>query len=108
MCDCIKNIDEKLAENGQFLNCTMAFRTGEIGRPMIDIMRRDTWRPERRRGKPGFFVASYCPFCGENYSEKPAEDGSHSPRASDGEGKSEGLMPTEPNTSSAQPSGEPA
>lgn len=73
MCDCIETVNAKLAPD-HTLNCTMAFRTGEISRPMIDLIRHPEWKRETRRGKPGFMVASHCPFCGEKYVETMASD----------------------------------
>lgn len=72
MCDCIQTIHDKFPEHS--VNATMAFRTGEVSRPMIDLLRKDNWKRESRRNKPGFIVASYCPWCGEKYPEHPGAD----------------------------------
>lgn len=72
MCDCIETIDAKLAPD-HHLNCTMAFRAGELPLPIINLIRRDTWKPETRRGRVSFIVASFCPFCGERYEAAKAE-----------------------------------
>jgi hypothetical protein len=68
MCNCIEGINAKLAPDHS-LNCTMAFRKGEIERPIMGLIRRDTWKLENRRGKTSFFVGNYCPFCGAAYAE---------------------------------------
>ena len=71
-CNCIAEINEKLAPD-HFLNCAMAFREGEVERPLIGLIRRDKWALETRRGKPSTFLASYCPFCGTKYEARSAE-----------------------------------
>jgi len=58
--------------------------------------------PEPRYGQEtAQALYSWARFARRNLPdmETPPEDGSQSPVTSDGEGKSEGLMPTEPNTS---------
>jgi hypothetical protein len=71
MCDCINTVNEKLKPD-HTLNCTLAFRDGEVERPIIGLIRRDTWKLETRRGKPSSFLASFCPFCGEKYVDSAA------------------------------------
>lgn len=80
MCGCIDKINNDLAEGGRYLSATMPFRPNEVSRPMIDIKRKDTWKPDRRRGKPNFVVATFCPFCGVKY-----ESSSPPPPLSEGE-----------------------
>ncbi len=40
---------------------------------LTHLIRRDTWKPEKRRGKASFFVATFCPFCGEKYADDSVE-----------------------------------
>lgn len=68
-CKCIEEIDAKLAPD-HCLNTTLNFREGEVQRSIIGLIRRPEWRLETRRGKPGSFLPSYCPFCGVKYEEK--------------------------------------
>lgn len=68
MCTCIADINAKLAPD-HTLNCTLAFRAGEVERPIIGLVRRDTWKLETRRNKPSSFLPSFCPFCGEKYQD---------------------------------------
>jgi len=69
-CDCIETVSEKLAPDHR-LNTTMVFGEGEISKPMIALIRRDTWTPEKRRGKPGHILCTFCPFCGVRYEPEP-------------------------------------
>jgi hypothetical protein len=67
MCDCIKDIDEKLKRNGQCLNASMF---GHPRRVAVDLIRTDKWTAETRRGKGKLMIAEFCPFCGEKYEGK--------------------------------------
>lgn len=71
MCDCINEINAKLAPD-HCVDATMAFRSGEVSIAMIGLIRRDKWRREDRRSKPSFIVASHCPWCGEKYPVRDA------------------------------------
>lgn len=73
-CGCVADVNAKLAPD-HLLNATMTFRAGEPERPIIALIRRDTWKPETRRGRPGFMVASYCPFCGSKYRDEAKATG---------------------------------
>ncbi len=72
MCDCIQTINAELAPD-HYVNATMAFRATEAARPIIDLIRKDTWKRETRRGKTSFIVASFCPFCGVKISNSGLE-----------------------------------
>jgi hypothetical protein len=71
MCNCIPDIDVKLAEHGQTLNTTIL---AEPRRAIISLIRKDKWILENRREKPTSFLATYCPWCGEKYPEPTKEE----------------------------------
>lgn len=71
-CTCIDDINAKLGPD-HGLNATMAFREGEVSRPIIGLIRKDKWTLETRRGKPSYFLPSYCPFCGVKYADSLKE-----------------------------------
>ncbi|WP_425909012.1 hypothetical protein [Nitrobacter sp. TKz-YC02] len=64
MCGCIDTINAERKPEGQVLNATMFAPR----RPLISLVRTDKHIIENRRSKPGFFVATFCPFCGEKYA----------------------------------------
>lgn len=65
MCDCIKKVDEKLAERNTRL--TQAIVCGNHSAPTIMLQ---TEIMEKKRGARATTVLlSYCPFCGEKYPE---------------------------------------
>ena len=69
MCDCIKNVDEKLAERNARLTQALVF--GNRAAPTIMLQ---TKVIEKKRGaKPVGMFLCYCPFCGEKYPEGGAE-----------------------------------
>lgn len=65
MCGCIADINAKLAPGGHELNTTISF--SGPSRPVIPLLRKDTYRPESRRGKPTMMQAEFCPWCGTKY-----------------------------------------
>lgn len=67
MCNCIAEMNQKLAEGGY----NAAILTNLFGPQKATV---DTYKPdEKKRGKPPIVIASYCPFCGEKYAfEKKA------------------------------------
>ena len=65
-CSCVEQINRDLAPD-HTLNATMAFH-GEPQRALVSLIRRDTYKPETRRSKPSFVIATFCPFCGEKYA----------------------------------------
>lgn len=76
-CTCLAEVDAKLAETGHYLDATMlaaALSPGAVDRPLMTIMRKDTWKPETRRGKKGKFFPTFCPFCGVAYLEPKASE----------------------------------
>ena len=66
MCDCVNIINGKL--DGTRLNTSISFDF-QSERPVITLIRKDTFKPETRRGKAGFIRATYCPFCGEKFPD---------------------------------------
>ena len=66
MCDCINIIERGNPEHR--VNCTLAFREGEVSRPIIALIRKDNWKPETRRNKVSSVLATFCPFCGQKYA----------------------------------------
>lgn len=65
MCDCIKDVNAKLADRNTRL--TEALVLGNRSAPTIMLQ---TEVIERKRGaKPISMFLSYCPFCGEKYPE---------------------------------------
>ena len=65
MCDCIKDINDKLKASGQCLDATMF----GVRKATTMLIRTDKWKHENRRSMPTRMIASFCPFCGENYKE---------------------------------------
>jgi hypothetical protein len=68
MCDCIKEIDSRLDADGQCLNASL-FGTRRVA---IGLIRTDKWTAETRRNKPKLMVATFCPFCGDEYARADA------------------------------------
>lgn len=67
MCDCIKLVNEHLADRNTKVNRTIAYQQGELKvmGAIISTFKVD----EKKRGKPVSLTAAYCPFCGEKYEE---------------------------------------
>lgn len=61
MCNCITEVNAKLAES----NGELAITFWPMVRPLLETMKLDT----RKRVKPPLVVATFCPFCGEKYAE---------------------------------------
>lgn len=65
MCDCIKEVDEKLAERNTRLTQAIVF-----GKHSGQTIMLQTEVVEKKRGaRPTSVFLSYCPFCGEKYPE---------------------------------------
>jgi hypothetical protein len=60
MCECIANVNDKLAEYNGTLETNLL---SDPPRALISVCKRDT----KVRRKPPLFEASFCPFCGEQY-----------------------------------------
>ena len=65
MCNCIEEIDKKLAEAGHNtkLETTWNFMTGMVY-VKIGVEKAD---PKNRK-KPALAIPTFCPFCGERYA----------------------------------------
>lgn len=63
MCDCISKIDEKLKEFNTKIMLPWWSSSGILA-PHIETRKLD----EKKRGKPRSVIASFCPFCGDEYS----------------------------------------
>lgn len=64
MCDCIKTMNDRLAEsNGLLITTLFGTPRAVIGSHKID---------SKKRGQPPCAIASYCPFCGGAYEAPKA------------------------------------
>ena len=63
MCDCIKNVSEKLKEHNTALKLPLLLDGGP-DRVLIETQKADS----KNRKKPMNLFASFCPFCGEKYT----------------------------------------
>lgn len=67
MCECIAQMDAKLAPLNTKLSLTFSF--GRNGGPSYTLPTIETKKIEsRKRGGPALAIASFCPFCGEAYA----------------------------------------
>jgi hypothetical protein len=65
-CECVENVNEKMAEAGQNQRIAASFGLREghfVARAVIETERVDS----KRRNRPPRLVATYCPFCGQEY-----------------------------------------
>lgn len=63
MCDCIQQTNNMLKEHNVRLVSTM-FSKPEV--VVVETAKIDT----KKRGRPPVMLASFCPFCGEEYTYK--------------------------------------
>jgi hypothetical protein len=69
MCDCIKDMDAKLADLNGKIAVTIGFGfdgTSSGPYPTIEVE-----KINKRGKRPPVALPSYCPFCGERYPRKP-------------------------------------
>ena len=70
-CDCIDQMNAKLADKNTRLHVTFSFpRDGSPSQtfPLIGTEKIET----RKRGSACLAIPSYCPFCGVSYREQAA------------------------------------
>ena len=65
MCDCVKEINEKLKELPEGKNTMLVTNLFGTPRAVISTCKRD----DKARGKVAILMATFCPFCGEKYQE---------------------------------------
>jgi hypothetical protein len=70
MCNCIARINADMKQHGVTLYVV------SLAPPVaaVSLVRLDTREIERRRDKPQFVAATFCPWCGERYPGE-ASDG---------------------------------
>ena len=69
-CNCISEMDARLAEHNTKLQVTLGF--GRDGSTWL-LPHLGTEKIERRQRKgPALAIPTFCPFCGERYSPDPA------------------------------------
>jgi hypothetical protein len=67
MCNCIETADSHLAEYNTKIELPLWTSSGQR-RPFVQTIKLD----EKKRGKPQAIFASYCPFCGDRYTDGPS------------------------------------
>lgn len=67
-CNCIDEVNAKLAEHNAQILLPMFVGGGGPKRPFIETTKLD----EKKRGKPPALFATVCPFCGAKYPERVA------------------------------------
>lgn len=73
-CECFTEMNKALEEK-QGGRMADAFRLVDGTMtvvPVIDIVRKDTGRTERRRGRASCVIPTFCPFCGTQYEKGSA------------------------------------
>jgi len=73
MCECITDINQKLAPQNARLSLTITFMGPGLSEyPHIAIEKID----RSKRGKiPTCFIPTFCPFCGEKYTQETEAGG---------------------------------
>lgn len=64
-CDCISDCNNKLAEHNACLVTTLFAKPERVAMETVKI-------DAKKRGKPPYMVAMFCPFCGERYAPRGA------------------------------------
>lgn len=63
MCNCIKQYNDQLKEQGLALVTDIG--VGKDGLVVVLVVHTRRIDPRNRKAKPGFVQMIYCPFCGE-------------------------------------------
>lgn len=71
MCDCMKLINDELAQYNTRIIPVMVLREGQFQTVGVRV-ETEKVNP-KQRGRPKRLVASYCPFCGEKYEDGRSE-----------------------------------
>lgn len=69
MCDCLRSVDEGLAEHNAILPFwpRIDLKTGKLLPVICYLVTEKVDR--KKRGKPPVVYANYCPFCGQSYDD---------------------------------------
>jgi hypothetical protein len=75
-CSCIADLDALLPADNR-VEILLSLVDGQlVARAFSNIIRRDTEKVERRRGRASSICATFCPFCGTRYqpdtTDRPA------------------------------------
>lgn len=65
MCDCITEVDHKLAEKNTQIAKALVFGSSEVR-----LMIATEVREKKRGARAATLFATYCPFCGNAYSKR--------------------------------------
>jgi hypothetical protein len=74
MCNCIEEVNRKIAATGRNTELDIPFtwnRDGSVNAPRVSIKTRKL--DDVKREKPLPIIPTYCPFCGEAYPARPKE-----------------------------------
>lgn len=71
MCDCIAKVNKLLADGNSntILDVPLTIDINKVTMSMNRVRIVTKKRDEGKRGRPKSLIATYCPFCGQLYSE---------------------------------------
>lgn len=70
-CECIAEMDAKLAEHNTRLCVTFGFPRDGSPASVYPYLKTEKIETRKRVG-PALAIPSFCPFCGESYAPQPA------------------------------------
>lgn len=70
MCDCIENVEKRLKAQDPPNNTMLLLNLLGPRRALVATCKRD----DKKRQKPSYMMATFCPFCGEKYPERAKGD----------------------------------